>query len=129
MAKIYVVDLTEAEKESLVEITKKGQNNARKIKRANILLMADSNKSDQEIADILHTSTPTVVRTRHKFVNGGINFALGEESRSCRLPKIDDKVETILTTITQSAPPDGRRRWTLQLLAVSSSDTIRKYFL
>jgi primosomal protein N'' len=34
-----------------------------------------------------------------------------------RLPKIDDKVETILTTLAQSQPPDERVRWTLQLLA------------
>jgi len=33
------------------------------------------------------------------------------------MPKIDDKIETILTTLAQSQPPDGRVRWTLQLLA------------
>ena len=32
-------------------------------------------------------------------------------------PKIDDKLEAILTTIAQSKPPAGRKRWTLQILA------------
>jgi hypothetical protein len=42
---------------------------------------------------------------------------LKELPRAGRLPKIDDKIETILTTLAQSQPPDGRVRWTLQLLA------------
>lgn len=117
MAKIYIVDLNETEKEQLVELTKKGQPGARKIKRANILLLADMSKTDIEIATTLHASIPTVVRTRHKFVAGGLNFALNEQSRSGRMPKINDKVEAILTTIAQSVPPAGRKRWTLQLLA------------
>ncbi|MCB9423151.1 MAG: helix-turn-helix domain-containing protein [Ardenticatenaceae bacterium] len=48
---------------------------------------------------------------------GGLTLALNERSRAGRLPKINDKVETILTTLAQSQPPDGRKRWTLQLLA------------
>lgn len=117
MAKKYIVDLDETEKLELITLTQKGRPGARKIKRANILLLADGGKSDLEIAELLHTSWLTVLRTRHKFVEGGLNFALNELPRAGRLPKIDDKVETILTTLAQSQPPDGRGRWTLQLLA------------
>lgn len=117
MAKRYFVDLTEAEKAELVSLTQKGRSGARKIKRANILLLANNGKTDFEIAELLHTSWLTVLRTRRKFVEGGLSFALNELSRAGRLPKIDDKVETILTTLAQSQPPDGRVRWTLQLLA------------
>lgn len=117
MAKRYIIDLTEVEKETLVELTKKGRPGARKVKRANILLLADQGKKDEEIVTVLHTSRNTVIRTRRKFVNGGLAFALSEGSRAGRFPKIDDKVETILTTLAQSQPPAGRKRWTLQLLA------------
>ena len=116
MAKIYIVDLQGNEKEELVELIKKGHPGARKIKRANILLLADLDKTDTEIAALLHTSIPTVVRTRHKFVTGGLAFALNEQSRSGRIPKITDKIEAIVTTLAQSVPPAGRKRWTLQLL-------------
>ncbi len=92
MAKIYIVDLQGDEKEELVELIKKGHPGARKIKRANILLLADLDKTDTEIAALLHTSIPTVVRTRHKFVTGGLAFALNEQSRSGRIPKITDKI-------------------------------------
>lgn len=117
MAKKYVVDLDEDEKAELVALTQKGRPSARKIKRAIILLLADAGKRDFEIAELLHTSWLTVLRTRHRFVEGNLDFALNELPRAGRLTKIDDKIETILTTFAQSRPPDGRVRWTLQLLA------------
>ena len=117
MAKKYIVDLTEDEKETLVDLTSKRKPGARKIKRANILLLAHSGKTDFEISTLLHAGLRTVERTRQKFVLGGLNFSLNECSLAGRFPKIDDKVETILTTLAQSKPPAGRVRWTLQLLA------------
>jgi transposase len=117
MAKRYIIDLTKEEKENLIELTRKGKPGARKVKRANILLLADQGKKDEEIVHTLHVSRATVIRTRRRFVTEGFGFALNERSRAGRLPKIDDKVETILTTLAQSQPPAGRKRWTLQLLA------------
>jgi transposase len=117
MAKKYVVNLSEAERAELVALTQKGCPSARKVKRANILLLADAGKSDFEIAELLHSSWLTVLRTRHRFVEGNLDFALNELARTGRLPKVDDKVETILISLAQSQPPDGRVRWTLQLLA------------
>ena len=59
-----------------------------------------------------------MLRTRRKLVEGGLSFALNELPLGYDgSPKIDDKVETILTTLAQNQPPDGRVRWTLQLLA------------
>ena len=78
MAKRYIVDLTNEERAQLIELTQKGRPGARKIKRANILLLANTGKTDLEIATTLQTSVPTVLRTRHKFVNGGLGFALNE---------------------------------------------------
>jgi transposase len=117
MGKIYIVNLKESEKEQLIELTQKGRAGARKIKRAQILLLANKGKSDAEIAELLETSVPTVVRTRHKFVNGNLSFALNEQARSGRTLKVTDKVEAIITTLAQSVPPAGRKHWSLQMLA------------
>ena len=68
MAKKYIVDLDKAEKAELIALTQKGRSGARKIKRANILLLANTGKPDFEIAELLHTSWLTVLRTRHRFV-------------------------------------------------------------
>jgi hypothetical protein len=108
MAKKYNVDLSKGEKAELVSLTQKGRPGARKIKRANILLLVDSVKPDFEVAELLHTSWLTVLRTRQRYVEGGLDFALNKLPRAGRLPKIDDKIETILTTLAQSPPKWAR---------------------
>jgi hypothetical protein len=87
MAKRYIVDLTQDEKKALIELTRKGKPGTRKVKRANILLMADQGKSEQEIITALHTCRNTVLRTRCKFVNGGLDGALNELPRQGAGPR------------------------------------------
>ena len=79
MAKKYIVDLSKDEKAELVSLTQKGRPGARKIKRANILLLVDSGKPDFEVAELLHTSWLTVLRY----------WRLGRtNSRHGKLPKL-----------------------------------------
>jgi hypothetical protein len=65
----------------------------------NILLLANAGKPDFESAELLPTGWLTILHTRHRFVEGGLDFALNDLLRAGRLPKIDDKIETILTTL------------------------------
>ena len=116
MAKKYVIELSKPEKEGLLEMTRAGKAGARKIKRAHILLLAGEGKKDEDIMATLHTSRSTVIRTRRRFVFGGLKFALEERSRAGRFPKVTAKVEAVLMTLAQSQPPEGQHRWTLQLL-------------
>jgi len=117
--KIYIADLTEEERTFLLDLIKSGEHSARKLNRAHILLLAAESKTDQEIATALHTSTPTVQRTRQRFVEGNLEGALNERPRlgGCALKKLDEKGEAILETLARSEPPVGRKCWTLQLLA------------
>ena len=115
--KIYIVDLTEEERTHLLDFIKSGKNSARKLNRARILLLADENKTDGEIAKALHTGTATVQRTRQRFVEGNLKGALNERPRLGKQKKLDEKGEAILETLAHSKPPEGRKRWTLQLLA------------
>lgn len=117
MAKIYCVDLTDAERKFLLDFIKKGKPAARKVTRARILLLADEGKSDAHIAEALHTGLSTVERTRRKFVEGGPQKALTEQSRPGGQRKLDGKQEAFLVALTCSTPPDGHTRWTMQLLA------------
>lgn len=117
MKKIYVVSLTEAERTYLLEFTKKGENRPRKVTRAHILLLADEGKIDDTVAEMLHIGRATVERIRKKFVEGGIEFALNERPRKGKDPKLNGKAEAYLTAIACSDPPQGRKRWTMQLLA------------
>lgn len=74
--KRYIVDLTEEEKKQLHQIIKKGKASARKITRAHILLLAHEGENDANIAKVLHLGRCTVERTRKRFVEEGIEWAL-----------------------------------------------------
>jgi transposase len=115
--KIYVVDLTDEERAHLLELIKSGKHSARKLNRARVLLLADEGRTDSEIADALHTGTATVQRTRQRFVEGNLEAALNERPRPGGQKKLDEKGEAVLETMAHSKPPEGRKRWTLQLLA------------
>lgn len=117
MAKIYVVDLTEEERTFLLNLIKSGEHSARKINRARILLLADEDKRDREIAEALHTSVSTVQRTRQRFVEGNLERALNEDPRPGGQKKLDGKGEAVLLALSRSEPPAGRKKWTMQLLA------------
>ena len=117
MAKIYVVDLTEEERASLLGLIESGKHSARKLNRARILLLADEGKEDREIAEVSFTGVSTVQRTRRRFVEGGLEHALDERRRPGARKKLDGKGEATLIALARSQPPPGRKRWTLQLLA------------
>ena len=112
-----VVDLNEEERKELTGMVSKGKAGARRVKRANILLMADSGKSDVEIAQMLTTGESTVHRTRQRFVVGNLGNAVNEQPRPGRKRKLSGKQEAILVATACSRPPEGRRRWTMKLLA------------
>jgi len=115
--KIYIVDLTEEERTYLLDFIKSGKHAARKLNRARILLLADEGKTDSKIAEALHTGTATVQRTRQRFVEGNLDGGLNERPRLGSQKKLDAKGEAILESLAHSKPPEGRNRWTLQLLA------------
>ncbi len=117
MAKKYIVDLTDEEREELIELLNKGEASARKLKRVNILLLADVGKTDANIVEALHTSQATVQRIRQRFVEGNLGKALNDDPRSGRPIEFTGEQEAHLVALACSKPPAGRKCWTMQLLA------------
>jgi len=117
--KVYVVDLTPEERDELLALLKGGEARVRKTNRARILLLlADEGRTDQEVvAEALLTSVSTVERTRKRFVEGGLGRALEEAPRPGGERKLDGRQEAHLVALACSDPPEGRQRWTMQLLA------------
>jgi hypothetical protein len=120
----YIVRLNEEERRELGRLIQFGKNSARKITRARILLKADQSEgkawlSDQQIADALDTSKPTVFQTRRRFVEGSMERALNATPVSPRpnKRKVDGKAEAHLVALACGEPPKGKAKWTLQLLA------------
>lgn len=115
--KIHEVTLTAQERKQLDEYVKQGKKSARSITRARILLLADRRKSDEQIAEALGTSLPTVYRIRKRYHAEGLKKALKEEARSGAPAKVDARLEAYLIALCCSEPPQGHSRWTLRLLA------------
>jgi transposase len=113
----YVVDLSSDEREQLLSMTRKGVVGARKLMRAQTLLMADAGRTNVDIARSLSSSESTVYRTRRRFVECGLEHALSDAQRPGGSRKLGAKDEAILVAVACSKPPAGRTRWTLQLLA------------
>jgi transposase len=117
MAKKYIVTLTEDERVMLETLTKTGKRAARTIAHAHILLHADAGRTDQAIAAALRVGTATVERVRKRFVLEGLEAALTERPRPGSKPLLDGHAEAVLVAWACAAPPDQRKRWTMQLLA------------
>lgn len=115
----YIVELNESEREFLLSLVSQGVAHSRKLKRANILLMADKRiYQDIDIADALSAGISTVYRTKRSFVENGIDAALDkDEERPGGARLLNGIEEALLVSLACSKAPAGRSRWTLQLLA------------
>jgi transposase len=113
----YRVTLEASERVQLVSMVLGGKAAVRKLKRAQILLAADSGSTDEEIARNVSAGTSTVYRVKQRFVEEGLERALSEAPRVGAERKLDVNDEALLIAVACSKPPAGRARWTLQLLA------------
>ena len=59
----------------------------------------------------------TVYRTKRRFVKGNIEAPVNEEPRAGADRKLTSNEEALLIATACSSPPEGRARWTLELLA------------
>lgn len=119
----YAVALSEAERAQLRTLVGRGRAPARRLTRARILLKADQGEggaawTDAAIAGALDVHPTTVARVRRQFVEEGLDAAL-ERKRPDRVYArvLDGAAEAHLIAVACSAPPAGRERWTLRLLA------------
>jgi len=115
--KRYIVELTDEERMELRHLINRGKSAARKVRRAQVLLLADEGKTDQQISEAAFVAVTTVGRLRKRFVEEGLEAALSEQPRPGAAPKLQGKDTAMLVALACSDPPQGRQRWTLQLLA------------
>src|SRR5215210_7434740 len=122
MNKKYIVRLTETEREVLDGLVSTGKSAAQTLTHARILLKADCGPdgpawTDETISAALDVSIPTIERVRRSLVLDGFDAALQRKPAPPRSRKLDGRQEAHLIALACSAAPEGRKRWTLQLLA------------
>lgn len=120
--KKYIVTLTSEERSYLRGLISKGKTAALNQRYTRILLKTDQGPegkgwTDEEIQHALDVHPGTVERLRKRFVKEGLKAALKrKEQKNRKAKKIDGKSEGHLVALACSQPPEGRKRWTLQLL-------------
>jgi len=123
MEKRYRVTLTIEERAALEQRVRSGKGAARLLNHARVLLKADEGDggpglADAEVADACETGLATVARVRRRFVEQGLDAALAPKPTARVYERrLDGAGEAHLVKLACSSPPDGRNRWTLQLLA------------
>ncbi|HEX4447055.1 MAG TPA: IS630 family transposase [Polyangiaceae bacterium] len=132
----YRITLADEERDQLRSLVQAGRGAFRRLKRAQILLASEAGSTDATIAQNVSVGTSTVFRTKRRFVEEGLEAALSELPRPGADRKLAEKEEALLIATACSAPPTGRARWTLELLAGEmvrltkhgslSSETVRR---
>ena len=108
--------LTESDKKYLTELLNKGQAKARVIRRAIALLQLDQGATFQKVAELLGVDYYTVSIWCQKYVENGLQF-LSDLPRSGRPLVFAGEQCAKVTALACSETPDGRAKWSLQLLA------------
>jgi hypothetical protein len=111
------------ERAELHHLITQGQAPARTLAHARILLKAASGEkgpawTDLAISETLEVSTATIERVRQRFVEEGVQVTFTRRRPSTpHARKLDGAQEAYLIALICSPPEEGRKRWTLQLLA------------
>jgi len=119
----YSVCLSEDERAYLQTLVGRGTAPARSLAHARILLKANQGEAgpgwtDAAIATAVEVGLSTVARVRQRYVTAGLDDALARKAPARAYQRtIDGAQEAHLIALACSAPPAGRTRWTLRLLA------------
>jgi transposase len=117
----HPVQLRADQRQQLLALLRTGEGKARTRTRAHVLLLADRSqgqqRTDAQVAEAALCAERTVATVRARFQSGGLDEALREGPWPGSTPKVTGEVEAQLVMLACSAPPEGRARWTLRLLA------------
>jgi hypothetical protein len=122
MEKKYIVRLTDEERRVLREVVKKLKGTSQKVRRAQVLLMADAdgpNWTDKKIAEAVSCRTKTVENIRQRFVTESFEIAFNGKERETppRQKVLDGEQEAKVIALRLGEPPEGFANWSLRLLA------------
>lgn len=115
-ARTYPVKLSKKQRQQLEHLTRKGTTNARTIKRARILLLANEGIPDTEITTRVEICKATVLNIRRRYQTLGTDV-IHDKQRPGRAPKFDGVTRAKITALACTTPPQGFGQWSYRLLA------------
>ena len=122
MNKKYIVRLNDEERQELVLVITKLKGTSQKVKRAQILLKADTDGSDwphHQIAEAFLCRTKTVSNVCKSLVERGFDMTLNGKKRDTppRAKLLDGQQEAKIIALRLGEPPKGYSNWSLRLIA------------
>ena len=120
--KEHIVYLTDEERGTLETLAAKGNHRSRVLCRAQILLKSNDGLIDEEIAEHVGRTTRCIAEVRKRFCQGGLQRALYDAPRSGGPPKFTRKQQQRVIALACTDPPEGRERWTLELICQHAMD-------
>lgn len=122
-----IVQLTDTDRATLRDITKKGKNAVRVVLRARILLLLDQGKEDGEIKEAVGCAGRTVQNVLHRFcATKKIDDALYDKPRPGQPKKILPAHEAFVVATACSKAPEGHSHWTLAALKTALLSAYKK---
>ena len=120
----YRVTLTDQERQELDALTKTAKTNAKRFLYARALLLCDAGQQGPtwtvlDTAEAMGVTPRTIEHLKKRFVEEGLAAAL-ERRQPDKPPRevtFDGAFEARLIALACSEAPEGRRRWTVRLLA------------
>ena len=124
MSPRYRVTLTKEERKELEAMTRRGKTHARRFIHARALLLCDAGADGPawnvaDVATALGVTSRAIEHLKKRFVEDGLEAALERKPREKppREVMFDGAFEARLIALACSDAPEGRRRWTVRLLA------------
>lgn len=105
--------LSEEDRALVEDVRSKGHHQSREVNRAHVLACLDQGIPESQILAVLGVGRTALWRTRAAYLQGGLELALFDVGRPGRPRKYDTDVEATVTALACSAPPEGRKRWTM----------------
>lgn len=109
--------LKKADRDRLEDIKRLGALRERDWRRIRILELLDEGWTLARTAAAVGTYRREVRRVGRRFLDGGVERALTDEARPRPSPLLDHADESAIIAMVCSAPPDGRARWSVRLIA------------
>jgi transposase len=80
-------------------------------------MLNNSDLNQKQIAEIFNITPKTVSKIKKRYLEDGLDVALNDKPRSGQPKKYDDIKESEIIALACTEAPDGRKDWTVRLLA------------
>ena len=111
------IDVAQKDRKELVRLLSGGIQPVRVVLRALALLQMAKGASAPRIADMMPLTPQAIRKVGHRYERGGLESAVYEKQRPGAISVLDDSQKQRIIAMVCSAPPQGRARWTVRLVA------------